>query len=64
MVSVSVPKTFKTAARASVAESLFSKVTGKTSAFHNFAEEPITCIGLLRKVALLEISINYLLTVA
>ena len=43
-------------------ETLFRKVTGEISAFYNFAEISNTCIGMLRKVAFLEISRSPLLT--
>ena len=65
MFSVSVPRSFKIARRASAMESsfnklLFSKVTGEISAFYNSVENFIKCIGMSRIVALLEMLGNFL----
>ena len=62
MFSVSVPRIFEITGKAPVVESLPSKVTGEISAFCNSVKKSNTCIGMFRKVALLEISSNLLLT--
>ena len=53
---------FKITWRASVVESLFSKVTGGSFLFYNSFENSITCIGAFKKVPLPEILRNSLLT--
>ena len=60
--SVSVPIIFVIVGRASVMYTLFSKVIGEISAFCNIAEISNSCIGMFRKVALLEIPKSPLLT--
>ena len=62
MFSESVPKNFEITKKASVVESLLSKVAGEISAFYNSVENSNSCIGIFRKVALLEISRNPLFT--
>ena len=59
---VSVERIFTIAWKAPVVDLFFSKVTGAVSAFHNFCENSVTCNNMFRKVALLEISRNFLLT--
>ena len=56
MFLVSVPRIFKITGKATVVESLFNKLTEEISAFYNSFENSITCIGMLRKVAILEVS--------
>ena len=62
MFSASVPRTFEIAGKASVVELLLSKVTGEISAFCNSFKNSNRCIGTFRKVAVVEISRNPLLT--
>ena len=62
MFLVSFPRIFKTAARPSLVESLFNKVIEEISAFYKSVENSITCIGVLRKLVLLGISLNFRLT--
>ena len=47
---------------ASVVESLFSSVICEVLAFYNSAENSVTCIGIFREVALLEILRKFLFT--
>ena len=47
---------------ASVVESLFSSVICEVFAFYNSAENSVTCIGIFREVALLEILRKFLFT--
>ena len=49
---------FKSARRASLEESLFSKVIGEISTLYNSVRNSITCTGVFQKVVLLEISRN------
>ena len=58
---MSVPRIFEIVGRASLMESVFSKVTGKISTFHDSVVNCITFSGMFRNVALLEISRNSLL---
>ena len=51
MFSVSDPRIFKIAGRASVVELLLRKVTGKISAFQNSVKNSIMCIGMSEGVA-------------
>ena len=62
MFSVSVKRIFEISGKASVVESLLSEVTGEISEFCNSAKSSNTCIGMFRKVALLEMLRNPLLT--
>ena len=57
----SLPKIFEIAGRASVVESTFSKVTEEISTFRKF-ENSTSCLGIFRKVTLLEAQRNSLLT--
>ena len=47
MFSVSVPRIFEITGKASVVESLLSKVTGEISVFCNSVKKSNTCIGML-----------------
>ena len=58
---MSVPRIFEIVGIASLMESVFSKVTGEISTFHDSVENCITLSGMFRKIALLEISRNSLL---
>ena len=49
---------FKIAGRASLEESLFSKVIGEISTSYNSVKNPFTCTGVFRKVVLLKIPKN------
>ena len=49
---------YKIARRASLAESLFSKVIGEISTLYKSIKNSITCTGVFQKVVLLEISRN------
>ena len=61
MFRVIVPRIFKIAGKASVVESLFSKVTGEISTFYNSFENSVACIlACSKKYTLLEISRNSL----
>ena len=62
MFSESVPKNFEITKKASVVESLLSKVAGEISAVYNSVENLNTCVDTFQKVALLDISRNPLLT--
>ena len=64
MFAVSVPRIFKTAARASAVESLFPQVARKIFLFYNSVENSITSIGMFQKVALKEILTSLLTAVA
>ena len=61
MFLVSVPRIFEIVGRASLMESVFSKVTGEISTSHDSVVNCITFSGMFRNVALLEISRNSLL---
>lgn len=60
LVLVRAPRIFKIIRRSPVVESVFHKVPGKISAFNNSFEESITCIGMFRKVAVLEFPRSFL----
>ena len=55
MFSVSVLRISKIAMRVPVVYSRFIKASEKIYVFYNSVENSITCINMLRKVALLEI---------
>ena len=62
MFPVSVWRMFKIAMRVSVAESLFMKETCKISTFYKPVKNSIVSFVMFRKVAVLEILKNSLLT--
>ena len=62
MFPVSVPRIFKIAGRVSVVKAPFGKIRGEISGLYKAAENSIACIDMFRKVVLLEILRNSLLT--